>query len=377
MLIKKTVSEIKESRDVPGLLECKWKHQIKTTEADLKYTGPRIDADTWNQVLSFFRWTQKEYHSESQARLFVNRAEAKWAAWAFPQEARTGMTAKEIEDCPATKEQRAQFDHNWIYFGTVHHHCSGSAFQSSTDEANEHDQDGLHITVGKMGSPHHDLHCRFYLRKMYFEPDMSLFWDIGKELQEKLPDDLHDRIARHQMGMVIEVPFPDTWKENIIEVVKPQSSFSTGLMVGNGGGVADLRPHGFHKGWTQGHGPKDYTTRLENAVETVFKDAEQANMMDAGEFEIAIEALENDTLIGIILDAAKDSDIQVGSLVWKLKELVPKLAEMELTKELQLEDKADEVDDQKLLEDKNSAESIKRASEAAMREVYGEFYGQQ
>jgi len=110
----------------------------------------------WHQVMSFFRWTNKVMDSESQVRLYVNTKLGRWGAWAFPQEARTGMSAREIAT-PETPEQaverfalwESQPSSDWVYFCTVHHHCSASAFQSHTDEENEKGQDGLHITVAE------------------------------------------------------------------------------------------------------------------------------------------------------------------------------------------------------------------------------------
>jgi hypothetical protein len=213
--------ELVTEKSFPGLLECKFKHTVSKAEATLEYTGPPISVDVWKQMLAFFQWTYDTTHSESQVRLFVNTKTRVWAAWAFPQEARTGMTAREL-DTPEKAKQRSQFadSEGWIYFGTVHHHCSCSAFQSGTDMANERDQDGLHITIGNMASNRYDLHARFYLGGFGFEPDLSKFWDIGEANKEMIPKDLWDRVARHQMTEKVkpDVEYPAQWKENLIEV---------------------------------------------------------------------------------------------------------------------------------------------------------------
>jgi hypothetical protein len=224
-LTKLADGEFSDNKDVPGLLSCRIDYEIKSGKGRLSYTGPKFSSEMWHQVMSFFRWTNKEMDSESQVRLYVNTKLGRWGAWAFPQEARTGMSAREItaQETPEQAHSRfASWDSepsgDWLYFCTVHHHCSASAFQSSTDEENERDQDGLHITVGKMDADRHDIHARFYLAGNCFEPDMSLFWPIAMELAEQVPTVMLDQLARFQMCGKIVVDFPDQWRKNVIEV---------------------------------------------------------------------------------------------------------------------------------------------------------------
>ena len=134
------------------------------------------------------------------------------------------MTARELSVPESAEQAKARFaswesepSDDWLYFGTVHHHCSASAFQSSTDEQNEWNQDGLHITVGKMDQERHDLHARFYLGGNCFEPDLSCFWPIGPELAEQVPASLHHHLACHQMGSKVTVDFPDQWRAHLVE----------------------------------------------------------------------------------------------------------------------------------------------------------------
>ena len=101
----------------------------------------------------------------------------------------------------------------------MHHHCRASAFQSSTDEQNEWNQDGLHITVGKMDEDRHDLHCRFYLAGNGYEPDLGSFWAIEPELAERIPQGLHHHLAVYEMGEKVTVDFPNQWRENLVEAV--------------------------------------------------------------------------------------------------------------------------------------------------------------
>lgn len=214
-----------QTKAVPGLLHCQIEYEVKTGTGTLDYSGPKFDPQLWHQVLSFFRWTHAEMNSESQVRLYVNLRLGRWGAWAFPQEARTGMNAREIATRETPEQAAARFaswgtapSADWLYFGTVHHHCAASAFQSDTDAANECRQDGLHVTVGRMDAERHELHARFYLGGNRFAADLSRFWPVAPDLAARVPASLHDELARFEMSEPVVVPFPDAWRQNIIEV---------------------------------------------------------------------------------------------------------------------------------------------------------------
>ncbi len=216
-------TKVKANTTVPGLIKGTVEYSIQSATSTLEWAGPKINPELWNAILEFFWDTYRHSKSESQVRLYVNTKDRKWAAWAYPQEARTGMSAREIDN-PQAKEQREMFKDSdgWIYAGTVHHHCDCTAFQSGTDHMNEKDQDGLHITVGHINKKHHDIHCRFYFDGLEYAPDMAAFWDIGQAVKDLIPPDCWDRAARHQM--TVPAPngtvYPEQWKANLIEAPK-------------------------------------------------------------------------------------------------------------------------------------------------------------
>jgi hypothetical protein len=223
-LNKHNQNKISDEKSVPGLVNSRVEYEVKGARGQLEYTGPKLTPDLWHQILSFFRWTHKEHQSECQVRLYVNVKLGKWAAWAFPQAARTGLAARELPVQETVEQARQRFaswqsepSDDWLYFGTVHHHCSASAFQSATDEQNEWNQDGLHLTVGRMDQERHDLHARFYLDGNCYEPDLSRFWPVDPELAEQVPASLHHPLAGHQMGAKVTVDFPDQWRVNLVE----------------------------------------------------------------------------------------------------------------------------------------------------------------
>ena len=133
--------------------------------------------------------------------------------WSAPKEVRLVFVVR-----TETVEDGVEIGGNWIFFCTVNHHCSTSAFQSGTDEENERNQDGLHLTVGRMDAERHDLHARFYLNGNCFAPDLSRFWPLAPALTEQLPAAVWDEVARFQMGEKVVVDFPDAWRKNVQEV---------------------------------------------------------------------------------------------------------------------------------------------------------------
>jgi hypothetical protein len=236
---------IEDDASIGGLFDCTMKYEIKNTKATINWTGPKIPPEVWTEVLSFFQWCYDTYKSECQVRLFVSPTQHTWKAYAFPQEAKTGMTARELDNEDKNR-QRAELNLNppdWYYFGTVHHHCSAGAFQSGTDESNEKDQDGLHITIGHMNSKEkYDIHARFYRKGLVIQDgnlDMSWFWDVEAiraqcpvAFREYLPVDWANKQARRLMTIPpAELVVPEQWKQNVIEiptVVTTYSGSSTG-----------------------------------------------------------------------------------------------------------------------------------------------------
>lgn len=222
---------------------------IPALEPFMSWTGPKISWSVWEQVCAFFEWSQKEFKSEVQVRLYVNHTTSRWAAWAYPQEP-NGMTTKELDDHPDYAGQRAQFGRGWELMGTIHHHCTSGAFQSSTDTANERNQDGVHITVGKIGSSEYDLHGRVILRSNQFAINWSQWFNVpdsAVSYPPKLQIDIMNFFLKNPPSAAVS--FPEAWKTNCIKPVAtrtvyqghhlgPSHSTSVGSGVSGVSGVA-------------------------------------------------------------------------------------------------------------------------------------------
>tara|TARA_Y100001937_G_scaffold93805_1_gene127114 strand:+ start:67 stop:1164 length:1098 start_codon:yes stop_codon:yes gene_type:complete len=205
---------------------------VDEDEPTLEWKGGKIPIAVWNQVLSFFKWSYDETHSETQVRLLYHPKDNHWVAWAFPQEHGTGMTAKEIDGDEKDK-QRARFA-GYTACGTVHHHCSSGAFQSSVDHNNEISQDGVHITVGNMDKNMYDIHARVCRKGVMYGCDYSQWFEYPKEWDGILPKRfISPALEEKLITPPSESSFPEEWKENLIKVerrpvhstYKPRSNY--------------------------------------------------------------------------------------------------------------------------------------------------------
>jgi len=187
------------------------------------------------------------------------------------------------------------------YIGTVHHHCSASAFQSSTDEQNEWNQDGLHITVGRIDQERHDLHCRFYLAGNGYEPDLGCFWQIEPELAERVPKGLHHHLALYQMGEKVVKDFPDVWRENLVEAVP---EYRSSLPV---------------RYWDEDEFRVPMMTRVDEALEDIHNQC-SAMSVDEGEWMADLQNLVGNEVAQVILAACIKNQVTPESLLHGLSQ---------------------------------------------------------
>ncbi len=305
-----------------GLFQCLMNHEIKSTKASFKWTGPKIDQDKWDEMLAFFRWTQKEFKSEAQVRLFVHPVHG-WLIWAFPQKGNTGMTTTEVANDEA-KAQRAAIGEGYRAFGTVHHHCNMAAFQSSTDTEDEKSVEGLHITIGDLEAEEYSIHCRLYIKSAKFEPMMQSFWDIGTDTEEGMmfvedlgfeTDKLRDAASRKQMCTPPpdDLPFNETWKGNYLvekpKTYEPPESFpgSKGLVTGH-----NMHFPGHHHGHHMSSGSSRRYWSVERLLDDIKTQAMVMGFDEAAFIEAATELCDgqNSELYKLIADECNDNFIK-------------------------------------------------------------------
>lgn len=204
------------------------------------WKGPKIPWALWEQVVSFLRWTQKEFKAEAMMMFYYNRKSKEWAAWPFPQQP-AGMTIKHLPDHPMFAEDRKKFGNDWVQLGTIHHHCTMKAFQSGTDKDDECDRDGVHITLGNMESKELDIHTRQVFSGM--QSDGHIFnWVGTPNWMKDAPKRLRGKILAEAIITCDSEPaFPEEWKARIIRFIPPTRHWEQNS---NGPGQLSLRTGG-------------------------------------------------------------------------------------------------------------------------------------
>lgn len=168
----------------------------------LHWKGPVIAQDVLDSVKAFFLWTQKEHHTEAVVRLYFHEINQQWRAVVLPQEISGGLSVHELKDHSDRAQSLAEVSaHGWYEVGTIHHHCSASAFQSGTDHDDEITRNGVQITLGNLESAAWTWHARGCFRGMLFQVDIREW--VGDESFLTKPPETGDL-------------FPEEWKSRMI-----------------------------------------------------------------------------------------------------------------------------------------------------------------
>lgn len=192
-----------ESGIYTGLLPA----ELVETTPEIHFNGRPMPLVKWAQLVSFFLWSYETYRGESQARLHYRESDGEWMIVVLPQIRSRGLSTKEDQDHPDRDlELHRALGMGFLPIGTAHHHCSAGAFQSGTDENNEHGQPGLHITLGHLDREDAlELHARVVYRKVQY-PAVLAEW-LGD--------------VTGLTSLCWDTPFPEEWKARIVEPPPP------------------------------------------------------------------------------------------------------------------------------------------------------------
>ena len=263
-------------------------------QPSVEWKKSRISAAIWQQIVGFMLWSQVKYKEEAQLRLFYNTDTNEWQAVPYPQTP-MGMTTKELEDKPELLQKLREpvKGEGWVSFGTVHHHCTSSAFQSGTDHNDEKNQPGFHITLGHLDKEELDAHCRFSHDGGFVECSLWDFVDYPVQLAQ------FPRLIPKWYVMPITYEFPALWTESIIE--KPAWNYSP-YSTNNSWTASTFKKKDFEQ--TPAYKQAEhysYFDTLEFFVEDVM-----ARFNYSGEAEIALACTETHPNYNELLKVAKD-----------------------------------------------------------------------
>lgn len=173
----------------------------------IQWLGAKIPKTLSDQVLSWCKhWVDE---GECQGKLFYHKREHKWLFEVFPQLEPRGMTTDEKPEDPRHDELQAEITKKgYTCFGSIHHHCNISAFQSGTDQKDEDRFNGVHVTFGKLKDKVADIHIRVVHEGVtYDDIQTETFFEDTTLSLENLP------------------PYPEEWNTRFVKRVISDGSW--------------------------------------------------------------------------------------------------------------------------------------------------------
>lgn len=241
------VDKNKVYEEIKGEFCNTWKEiEVPEQKPTIKWNKALLTLDLLKEVIGFFRWSYDKWKAETQVRLFFNTETQEWKAYPYKQQVSKGsMTTEDEHD----EEARSLFPEPWVYLGTIHHHCSTSAFQSGTDKHDEQNQDGVHITIGKMDKIELDWHCRFSWAGELFDSDI-IEWVEFPDWMQNVPERFHKKLIKEVISENDTYPFQEKWKEKVTEVMSPLGSNMLDHRYWDSWYNSDFQVKKEHKYWT-------------------------------------------------------------------------------------------------------------------------------
>jgi hypothetical protein len=161
-----------------------------------EFLTPRITRQALMEVESFFRAVYAQFQGEAIVFLYFSPVDGgKWRFTAIPQK---------VSPTHLDWETPGAAPNGWYLAGSIHSHNVMSAFHSGTDNADELGWDGIHVTVGKILSPHAEYAASVVIDGQRFEVEIS-------DLVEP----------------AVDVAFPDAWMGQVSKYIPPVYPFQS------------------------------------------------------------------------------------------------------------------------------------------------------
>lgn len=203
--------------------------QMKTLAdlgASLNYPNPivknewsKIPANLIRYAWRYFAAVYEECKCEAAVLLYYHPTDKLWSllvpvqyncshasvSYAVPN----NLTIKEIEEDKDMKKQYAETveeaeeleEDGYILMGTIHSHCDFDAFHSGTDDADEVNFDGVHITIGRVNTETPNFASRIMVNGMEITMKMEEIAEMNLSGKVKISKDLlgrhHKRVVRY------------------------------------------------------------------------------------------------------------------------------------------------------------------------------------
>lgn len=131
----------------------------------IDFTAKKIPYSLIEKVVAFFKAVYQKYQSEAVGYLYYNCTSFEWDF----------VVPKQSASAAHASYQGAPQKAGWQCAGTIHSHGSMSAFHSGTDDKDEENFDGVHITVGQVSNLNPEFSCSLVIQgeRQKFE-----IWDL-------------------------------------------------------------------------------------------------------------------------------------------------------------------------------------------------------
>lgn len=139
---------------------CLYSGVVKTDKADfledvkpvIKLNFTKLQKKMFQSIISFFKDVYKRDSSEATVLLYFSLEQKKWV-WGVPKQENSGGSSSYKTDTMKFVDGETVTDRispDFKLAGSIHSHASMGAFHSGTDDKDEVNFDGLHITIGNI-----------------------------------------------------------------------------------------------------------------------------------------------------------------------------------------------------------------------------------
>lgn len=158
-----------------------------TVGLEVRSHVPKIPREDMMKIVAFFKEVYRLHQAEAVVFLYYAPSLNEWFVVAPPQQVNGGNAKWSTPGAPLN---------GWFLVGSIHSHHTMSAFHSGTDDKDELDWEGIHITVGKITSPAAEYAASLVINKKRYEITIG-------DLVEGEP----------------EFEFPGEWMEQVSKIV--------------------------------------------------------------------------------------------------------------------------------------------------------------
>jgi len=156
--------------------------KVENDQQKAQYNFPKLSYQVFEEIKSFFQYIYDRDQTEATILLYHNEETGEWTGIAPTQENSGGGSDYKIDD--KTKEHIPE---GFKLMGSIHSHAGMGAFHSGTDDNDEFNFDGLHITLGNFNSNVSNS-CRYIFGGEAIKVELGDVLDEVPEQENKFPE---------------------------------------------------------------------------------------------------------------------------------------------------------------------------------------------